>query len=726
MAPGLIRSTDNRADKAAGGVFLLKTLAAAMPGSPSESELAFLIDAPSRRRYFTSMSGQLYLIRILPRKDFETLSVIAEPLARIRETINNVVDQFPGVEIGLTGKHVLLADQLRIASRDALRATLLSVVLVTLVFVVAMRSVARPLLVIVALACGIAWTVGMVTLMIGQLGLLSAVFMPILIGAGIDYGIHVLVRYEEEREHLDVEAAICRALESTGRGNVTAAMTSAGAFLTTTLTQSHALREVGWVAAMGLLLCLVALLTVLPAMIVWHDRRTCLDNETTRPVRHDWLSTLLPQWSPRRARNAAMVSMLVLIALVPGVRYVRFEDNLLKLQPPGLPCVDWQNRMLADSSAAGLFAAVRCESLAQVGEIVAAASQSDHVGMTESVLDLVTLPDAERQQLRTRLHRYHDVAVEPGKPAGKVEANDLRRAARAVDRLTRYAEDADIAAEGPVPLATDTLTGLADTLRSMSRTLDDAPAELADQLVRQMNARLAQVGQATTKIVAADTEPLAEVLPAGLRHAYVSDDGEFLVRIYPQRSAWDMRHLDEFIDEVRAITPDVTGTAVIQLENLHDLRKGFRDASLMAAVVVVVLVWCDFRRLGDTRFAVLPLSVGLLGTIGAMGWLGWDFNVTNFIAVPILIGLGVDQGIHIVHRYRDSAEPDTQLRSTRTAVILTAVTTMIGFGSLLTADHLGALSLGQVMVVGTLSCLIASLILLPPLIRWARSQPTKH
>ena len=118
VRPGVIRSVGNRPDNAAGGVLLLKALAAALPGSNSEAELSFLIDAPAQRRYFTSESGRLHLIRILPHKDFETLSVIDKPLARVRETIASIGNEFPGVEIGLTGKHVLLADQLRIASRD--------------------------------------------------------------------------------------------------------------------------------------------------------------------------------------------------------------------------------------------------------------------------------------------------------------------------------------------------------------------------------------------------------------------------------------------------------------------------------------------------------------------------------------------------------------------------------------------------------------------------------
>jgi hypothetical protein len=471
---------------------------------------------------------------------------------------------------------------------------------------------------------------------------------------------------------------------------------------------------------MGLLLCLAALLTVLPAMIVWYDRRSEQRAAAGRTVRHDWLATALPHWSPARARGWAVAAVVMFVALAPGAHYVRFEDNLLELQPPGLPCVEWQNRMLADSSAAGLFAAVRCDSLNEVDRVVHAAAQCDQVGMTESIMDMIVLGDAQRDATRSRLHRYEDVHIEPRESTEPISADQLRRAARSVDRLIRYANDGGDD-RSDVALSTETLMRLSQTLRAMARTLDEGPRDVAQALTLEMGARLAQVAAATATIVAADTLPLEDVLPVGLSDAYQSADGQYLVRIYPRRSAWDMRQLDAFINQVRTIAPDISGSAVIQLENLHDLRDGFGDASLMAAVVVIVLVWLDFRRLGDTVLAVLPLSVGLMGTIGAMGWLGWGFNVTNFIAVPILIGLGVDQGIHIVHRCRDASPSGVDLKSTRSAVILTAVTTMIGFGSLLTAEHIGAKSLGQVMVVGTASCLVASLVVLPPLIRWTRA-----
>jgi len=140
--------------------------------------------------------------------------------------------------------------------------------------------------------------------------------------------------------------------------------------------------------------------------------------------------------------------------------------------------------------------------------------------------------------------------------------------------------------------------------------------------------------------------------------------------------------------------------------------------SLLALVTILVILWLDFRSVRDVLLALMPLSLGLIWTIEAMGLMGIAFNLANFFSVPILIGLGVDSSVHILHRYHEGGPTRFSLGSTRRAVILTALTTIIGFGCLIIAHHRGLRSLGIVMAIGSTACLLSSVILLPAALKW--------
>ena len=200
----------------------------------------------------------------------------------------------------------------------------------------------------------------------------------------------------------------------------------------------------------------------------------------------------------------------------------------------------------------------------------------------------------------------------------------------------------------------------------------------------------------------------------------MSPNGRFMVSLVPAEDIWSPEPMVRFVAAIRAIDPDVTGVPITQYESLRDMRRSFLDMATLATVLVAGLVWLDFRRVRRTLVVMTVLAVGLLWTIGIVTLLGVHLNVANFFAIPILIGLGVDSAIHLLHRLDETGDGVTDLDATRRAVILTAVTTGIGFGSLVFARHRGLESLGVVMAVGSLCCLVSTLVLLPALVRPGR------
>jgi hypothetical protein len=220
----------------------------------------------------------------------------------------------------------------------------------------------------------------------------------------------------------------------------------------------------------------------------------------------------------------------------------------------------------------------------------------------------------------------------------------------------------------------------------------------------------------TLRASAAPDAPTLATLPEDLRRRFIAADGRHLVQVFPAHSLWDDRHLAVFCDFLEGLDPSATGVP-FQVRHSADLMKtGYRDAAVYALVAIVLLLLLDFRSVRDGLVALAPLALGAVWTLGVMGWAGVPWNLANLLAVPLLIGTGVDTGVHLVHRWRAGESADALCASsTGHAVALSAVTTILGFVSLLLAHHRGIWSLGLVMSLGLGAVLTAGLLVLPAL-----------
>lgn len=267
----------------------------------------------------------------------------AAALEALRAHIAEVRRGFPDVDAGVTGGDALSNDEMVAVQHDTLLATIIALVGVAVLFIIAFGQIGRPLLVVSMLVIALGWTLGFTTLTVGHLNIFSVSFLPMLIGLGIDVGIHLLARYGEERTRQgDFDAALYTAYSRTGPGVVVAAVTTALAFYAVMLADFQGLSELGFIAGSGLLLCLLASLTVLPAMLALYER-----HRTVPAGVWTWTATAsAPQrgWTRPAWRTAGLIA---LITLVGGlfVPLPSFDYNLLNLQANNTESVTWENRL---------------------------------------------------------------------------------------------------------------------------------------------------------------------------------------------------------------------------------------------------------------------------------------------------------------------------------------------------------------------------------------------
>jgi len=589
---------------------------------------------PREREYLRAPGGKLLLVDVRFAKDFGETEPFRAAVDEMRAAIGEARAKFPSVEIGLTGKPVLQHDEMSTATRDMTRASIASLAVIVVLFAIVFRGLRRPLLATIAFLVASAWTYGAATLLVGRLTLLSMVFMLVLVGAGLDYGVHVVSRYGELRRNRARADAVRDALVSVGPGTLTGAVASAAVFLLALFGDFGGLQELGVVAAAGLVLCAVAMVSVLPALLVLLGDGA-VAAETTEP-------RATTMHAPRRS-TVALACIPMLVLLVPALLGPRFDLNLLNLQSEGLESVRWEERLIHDSSAASWYAVSVADSLDEIAALEARAKEERVILRTESVLSVVQQDTDARRALR-----------------GKIADTEL--------------------AEPP--------------------TQPSAAAGAARAIIE--GARL----------------PLREALPAAIRDRMVSPGGKFLVAYFPAADAWDPHNLGRFVARVRAVDSGATGVPFTQHGSIDDMVKTFLVVSLLSVAAIALIAWIDLRSARLAALAVGTVLAGVGMTLGAMPLLRIDVNLANFFAIPMLIGLGVDSAIHVIHRAK---EDPAGLSATVRAVGFTALTTAIGFGALVFADHRGMRSLGAVMLAGSLCCMYAACVLLPLFLRRAQN-----
>jgi hypothetical protein len=230
--------------------------------------------------------------------------------------------------------------------------------------------------------------------------------------------------------------------------------------------------------------------------------------------------------------------------------------------------------------------------------------------------------------------------------------------------------------------------------------------------------RWARSGVDWLRQAVATDPPTLETLPTELRERFLTRSGRLLGFLYPAGSVFDPAELETFVAASRRVSPEATGFPVVFHRMSRRITSGFYRAVVLGAILVATILLIDFRHPRDALLAMAPLAMGVVWMLGGMRLAGIPFNFANLVAVPLIIGVGIDNGVHVIHRVRLEGRQGMSvvLRHTGRAILIASLTTMIGFGSLALASHRGLASLGIVLLLGVGSCLVTSTWVLPNLL----------
>lgn len=690
---------------------------------------------PSRLGYYyvpdqLDPARSILLVRVYPLRDFTSMTALSDALDAIRGVVHKVGAAHPNFAVGVTGRPALEGDELRTTDTDARLSEILALATVFVGLVLLLRSVWLALVTELGLGAGIGLTFGWATLSVGELNLLSMVFLLALIGIGVDYLIQVTARYRHEAARHDSPRALWLSVfHRIGRPiNITCAG-AAGAFLVSAATDFRGAAELGIIAGGGLFLCLLAGYTVVPALLtIWPAKRAIASERAAHAgAAHAELmpgAKALPKSRVWPLLVGPVAWVVVLACLSPFFARARFDPGLISLQAQNQESVKLVRHLNTWSSV------VMSKDLDVLRRCRDAVGASPLVSGTDSILDAMDNQAwlaAHAGDLGT-VAWATPAAVTPESLTGIIAKSRALAGRLDVGTPARETDASTHAAMADAALA----------LQRFAAALGGDPAATGARLSAWQSAFL---GQLKTTLEGFSPPPIQpEKLPEALRGHFMAPDGTFALYIYPRKDLWVQAALREFVRDVDrrlAAVPDApapTGIAPNIDHTTAAIQRAFYTSTGLALGLIIGLVLLDFRRLRPTLLAFSVLALGLPMLVALMGVLGVSWNFANFFGLPILIGAGHEYGVFLVHRWQEALrEPGRGWHGwdvSDRALLLCAFATSSSFGFFwAVGHHQGLRSLGLVMALGVACIYLAAVVVLRPLLRLAlhrRPAPQKH
>jgi hypothetical protein len=555
-----------------------------------------------------------------------------------------------------------------------------------------------------SLLVSLVWSNGVAALLIGDLNTISAAFNVLIVGLGGEFGIHFAMRYIElaaggrRRREALIETA-----ESLGGALVSSAGTTSIGFFVFLLTDFTGVAQLGMISGIGMFVSLVSTLTVFPALVALG----ATEPRVTMPIMPAWLSGLdrVPLRHARAVRLGAAVVGLAAVALAPRVR---FDYNLVNLHDPGTESVATFGELLSRSDTAPWAIDVVAENLSDATELATRLRALPTVADTRTILDYVPKDQADKLEILETASYFVPATIAP-----RPERSDTARRAA----LRALADQAGrVTGDGALPTSAGRLRRAIDDLLVGLGREGGHPGVLAE-LERGVVGSLPEQIRDLQRLMAPD-HVTVESLPPELRRQMIAVDGRARIQVLPKEDVGDSRALERFVESVQAVVPEAGGLAVYVIE----WGRVTWTAMVWALVggvgcmlVFLVLLW---RGVWDALLAFFPLLLASALLCAILVLSGQTFNFANVIVLPMLIGMSIDSGVHLVHRHRVNDREDVLATSTARAVFYSALTTILAFGSLGFAPHRGMAAIGQLLAVGVGLVLVCYVVVLPAVLEW--------
>lgn len=617
------------------------------------------ITRQQERRFFQSDDGEVTIMVVWPRRADTGLGMSRRMVTDLQTAAVSIDPSnfHPDMQVGVGGRIYNRVVQFDAIMNDVKSSALWSFSLIALLLALYYRSVMHVIYLFIPLVLGILWTMGLAQMVIGGLNLITIFLVLILFGLGIDFGIHNLARYREcRRAGQNVENALFTIFRHTGAASLVAGITTAAGFFSLMLTDFRAFSEFGFIAGSGIVLTFLSMYVVLPALLVTVEKLGLYQAGGNAAQSSTQTYGPFPG-----ARGVVIGTVVILVASIFWAPGISFENDFGKLQ------------------------AQRSDAHLDIGRNIGRVFPD---GTDRAVLIVKT-----QEEVRAILD-YFDAYI-----AADTETPTIRKVASVYSVL-------------PDP---DAQVERLAIIHEIGDLVGDEPIKIEDERLGDGNWQQYL-----------DIEGLTPAdLPDGLRRVYTGLEGTdgYLIYIFNSVSMNIAELARAFSDDIREIkVGDKTyypATEALIFVDMLNLMKGDALKAILFVSGLTFLVTLIFlRSIKDTLMVLSPTIVGMTMLLALMAIFDIKLSIMNMVILPTIIGISVDNGIHIFHRHREeNGNVMKTMKTTGAAAGITTLTTMLGFAGMLSASMGGLQSLGLLAVTGFATCLLASWTILPALLQ---------
>ena len=616
---------------------------------------------------------------------------VTETLADWEEIAGPEPPPKPSVDLG--GPHMTALGDSSLIRYDMIVNIVTSALGVLLLFLFAFRRPGALLYAFLPLICGLIVTFGFAQLTVGALSSATSVVAALLIGLGIDFVIVSYGRYIEERNNgASIESALLAMTGSSGRAVIVGALTTAATFYAFTFTDFVGLRQLGLFTGTGIVFCAISVFTLLPAMLAWREDHHQRRQTAPKLYLHSFGSDTLMRFCIRHRRAVLLVGAALSVAALALALQIRFDESMRTMRPQGNrgTNVTLEVGQKFGSGFNAMTLLLTGDSPEEVVELAARAADGAQKLVAQGVLQGVSgvnslIPPPERQRsVLAWLERERDGSLD----LQRIRATFADAASREGLRVEPFAQGLDLLAQAVSlsgPISVEDFRGSKQTELLLERFLKK------------------------------------------------TDRGWLgAVYLYPSGTQWRREAPPDALRLAKELGPNavLTGTNVVNQTVRREVLQDAWIAGILGFILVSLLLWIDLRTLRHTVMALLPLLVGILWMIGGMSAFGIQMNFINIFVTTMIIGIGVDYGVHVLHRYLEVRDlPDEEyekgIQETGKAVVAAALSTIVGFGSITSSHYPGLISTGKVAILGALSTSLVAITLLPTFLSWRRDKRRK-
>jgi len=634
-------------------------------------------------------------IQIQPILDFTSLQPATAAMGALRRIAADLqLDQDHGVRVRLTGSVALSEEEFETVEKGIGLATFLSLILVVGLLLGGLRSPRLVIATLATLVMGLIWTAGFAIAAIGQLSLISVAFAVLFIGLSVDFGIHFALRYKEEIDRAASHTAALRyAVEDVGGALTLSAVAAAMAFYSFLPTPYLGLAELGLIAGTGMFIAFFANLTVLPAILTLMP--IGMSREKAARRRRFAGST----WVMGHAGVILWAATALGLAATALLPQTRFDFDPMNLKDPKTESVSTLFDLMSDSRTSPYSITVLAKNLDEARDLAAKLTRLEQVKETITLLDYIPADQDEKLDIIGTMGLFLSPALAARQQVPGPVMEEIKSSLDVLGgKLQRLA--ASRKREGAA----------AKRLLAALRTVSDL-ADLEIRLLSSLPRRLVMLKQSL------EAEPISlESLPKNLKNRHVAADGRVRIDVYPKEKMQDRDALASFVGAVRKLAPQASGSPVVIFEAGKVVVPAVRDAAVLAVVMITVLLAVILKSFKDVVLVFVPLFLAVLLTIATSVLLGLSFNYANVIVLPLLFGLGVASGIHLVLRQRNEGGTLSIFgTSTPRAVVFSGLTTIGSFGAIALSSHPGTSSMGMLLAISITLTLGCTLVVLPAL-----------